>query len=392
MAVFPQPATQSEQLGHFEHENVSRPAPRHFVPTLQYQLPRYACPNAGRRYNVVNSPEGRESTIPTPCHKCDQCLAYRKYQKFQKWDASRQAPTSTILVAIFASPDAAAKFAEKKGILSRSDKIRSFTILRQVGKTGLTEPCWVRIIWDANATDNQIRNARKRARNSGGRRLNTTKDQASEEQFLEWIPDVFTLPGEITSKRKTGEIKACRFSKNCAKPLKVPNDWRDGLSRNYWLPSSSTRRNEPQQSPRGQTIRNSWRRVYMENPESFEATRLLERARYINAMDWLQRWMETYEENSNLDASQAFINAYLQGRKPRVKEWQQETRGPWRLVVETAHWLNGERDPEPATMLVAEVLGFRTRSGGPHIDGDFLNDLMLNLPPFEMLRTSARRR
>lgn len=121
----------------------------------------------------------------------------------------------------------------------------------------------------------------------------------------------------------------------------------------------------------------------MRDPDSPGANRLLERARYINAMDWLQRWMELYEENSNLDASQAFISEYLAGRSPDVKEWQKKTRGSKHMIVETARWLNGERDPEPATMLVAEVLQFRERSGEPHIDTDFLNELMLDLPAFQ---------
>ena len=57
------------------------------------------------------------------------------------------------------------------------------------------------------------------------------------------------------------------------------------------------------------------------------------------------------------------------------------------MVVRTARWLSGERDPEPATMLVAEVLRFRERSGQPHIDTDSLNELMLELPAFERYPT-----
>ncbi len=354
------------------------------MPYPQYLLPGYECLDRGRRYNAIANPEGRVSTIPTACRKCGTCLAYRKYQKFEQWEASREAQTSTMLAAMFDTPDAAAEFAGKKGILSRSDQIRSFTILRQVGKFGPTEPCRVRIIWDADATDKQIRNARKRARRSGGQKLNTAKGRASEGQFLEWIPDVFTLQGEIAPQRKTGEIKACRFSNNCAKPLVVPHDWREGLSRNYWVPRSRARRRDTQTVPRGQAIRNSWRPFYVENPDSPHATRLLERARYINAMDWLYRWMNKYEENSNLDASQAFINAYLQGLNPDIKEWQEKTLGPRQLVVETARWLNGERDPEPAIMLTAEALEFMPRSGQPHIDPDFEWELLLRIPPFEM--------
>ena len=62
----------------------------------------------------------------------------------------------------------------------------------------------------------------------------------------------------------------------------------------------------------------------------------------------------------------------------------EKTRGPRQLVVETARWLNGERDPEPAIILTAETLRFMPRSGQPRIDPGFERELQLSLPPFEI--------
>ena len=374
---------QEKESGHFEHENDSGPLRRHFVPTPQHELPQYDCPELGHRYNSVYNPEGRERTTPMSCKKCESCLGYRKYQKFEQWQASTTSPISTYLLAEFPTPRAAADFAGKKGLLSRREKVTKLTVLHQSGKCGPKQPCWVRIIWDCAATNKQITHVRKRARDSGGRRLKSARIELSEEQFIEWLPDKFRIQAEETTDPKKGGVNAYRFPNGCAQPIKVPDDWRDGLTRNAAILRVSERDTTPRQIRRGLAIRRSWRGSYTRDPDSPGANRLLERARYINAMDWLQRWMELYEENSNLDASQAFISEYLAGRNPDVKEWQKKTRGSKHMIVETARWLNGERDPEPATMLVAEVLQFRERSGEPHIDTDFLNELMLDLPAFQ---------
>ena len=373
-----------QQLGHFRHENDSGPLRRHFVPTPQYELSEYSCPEMGHRYNAVHVPEGRERTTPMACKKCDKCLAYRKFQKFEQWRFSTTSPTSTYLLAEFPTPDDAAYFAGMKGLLSRRERFTKFSVLHQSKKWGPDQPCWVRVIWDCAATNRQITNIRKRAWRAGGRRLKSARIKLSEKQFIEWLPDKFRMQAAITEKRKSGSINTCRFPNGCAQPIKIPDDWRDGLRRNAAMPRASGHSAKLTQVPRGVIIRRSWRRNFVDDPDSSEANRRLERARYINAMDWMTRWMELYEENSNLDASKAFINAYLAGRKPDVKAWQEQTHGSRHMIIETARWLNGERDPEPATMLVAEGLELRNRSVEPHIDPDFLHRLTLMLPAIEL--------
>ena len=201
----------------------------------------------------------------------------------------------------------------------------------------------------------------------------------SEEQFIEWLPDKFRMQAAITEKRKTGEHQHVPVperlrsaDQNALRLARRPQaECRD-------TPCKRAQRKTDAGPHAELMIRESWRRSFLKDPDSSEAKRRLERARYINAMDWLTRWMELYEENSNLDASEAFINEYLAGRKPDVNAWQQQTHGSRHMIIETARWLNGERDPEPATMLVAEGLGLRNRSVEPHIDTDFLNRLTLH--------------
>ena len=72
------------------------------------------------------------------------------------------------------------------------------------------------------------------------------------------------------------------------------------------------------------------------------------------------------------------------GTRPRCQSMARTNPGSRHMIIETARWLNGERDPEPATMLVAgkprvqEPVG---RAAHRHL---FLNRLMLMLPAMEL--------
>ena len=120
----------------------------------------------------------------------------------------------------------------------------------------------------------------------------------------------------------------------------------------------------------------------MTDPTAPAVIRALERARYVNTMDWIARW-ETLELK-HIDATQGFINAYLLEKKPSVTDWQQITSGPKPLVVETARWLNGERNPEPAIRMVAERMGYIAAGPKPTIDQAFLAELTYTLPALEL--------
>ena len=119
-----------------------------------------------------------------------------------------------------------------------------------------------------------------------------------------------------------------------------------------------------------------------------DAQRRLERARYVEFMDWLHRW-EALQPN-HIIRSKEFIDAYVRGEKPSAREWQEETLGPKGLVVEVARWLKGEREPAPAIRMVAERLAYIAAGPEPAIDPAFLAELTATLPPLEFVDEPPR--
>ena len=57
------------------------------------------------------------------------------------------------------------------------------------------------------------------------------------------------------------------------------------------------------------------------------------------------------------------IRAILKGEEPPLKGWQTETMAPRRMIEETAKFLMGEREPEPALTLGCSKAGFHLDSG-----------------------------
>ena len=388
-AQFPVDGFNDEELGHFSHENDPGSAPKYFVPAPQYELPEFACPESGRSYKVTAHPEGANRTAPKACTRCSHCVGYRKYGKFEQYLASQSSKMATVLVAMFPTPDDASKFAGKATKRIPLHEIRRFTILRQFTEFGPTKPCQVRIIWDGTPTDAQIDRVEKRARKYRGTKVKTSVVEVSKQKFLEWLPDHFSI--EVEKKRPNGKpstVNACRFSNGWTQPIKMPSDWRDGLTRSVRASHPSGWKTRPDQNRRGLLIRNSWRRDFLADPTAPAVIRALERARYVNTMDWLYRW-ETLELN-HIDATQGFINAYRLDKKPSVTDWQQKTGGPKRLVVETARWLNGEREPEPAITMVAARMGYIAEGPVPAIDPAFLAKLTATLPPLEFVDAPPR--
>ena len=79
-----------------------------------------------------------------------------------------------------------------------------------------------------------------------------------------------------------------------------------------------------------------------------------------------------------------YINQILDGEEPNLEALETWTSAPKQLVLETAAFLMGEREPEPALTLAAEKLGFISMLGefpDRHIDAEFLAQLTDNLPP-----------
>ena len=109
-----------------------------------------------------------------------------------------------------------------------------------------------------------------------------------------------------------------------------------------------------------------------------KARRNLERSRYVNASDWIERWKTL--EPLCISKTKDFINAYPRGENPSSQDWQGATRGPKAMPIEVARWLNGERNPEPAIVMAAEHFGFICTLE-PAIELDFLHELTSFLPP-----------
>ena len=372
----------TEESGHSEHKTFQDPPPKRFVPEPQHEMLEYACPNAGLRYNRSANPQGGDSDIPTPCNDCEKCVAYRNYVKVQQYALSLPSSVATILLARFPTPDDANTFATRKAHHYRLDGVRRFTVLHQSGTNGHDQPCWVRIIWDGPSTNEQRKGARSHARKSGGTRVTAKVLSMSSDQFLEWLPNQFAI--ESSKPRKDGRgkrINTCRFSNGWVQPAAMPDDWLHGRTVNMPAHPIHEQRVGLRQEPRGYAIRQSWRQMFMRNPDDPEALRAVERARYINGVDWIRRW--EILEPRKIQACRSYIDQYLSGRRPSIKDWQERTLGPRGLVIETAKWLNQEREPEPAVVMVAARLGYVPEGTEPVIDVDYLSQLTSRLPDLE---------
>ena len=355
-----------------------------FTPTPQSMLPEYACPFWGRRIIRTAHPEGKDKIGTGPCGKCDACVGYRKHTKMEQYIASKPSPVSTVLECLFRTIPEAYEFAELPAHRRRIERVRRQIGFSQPEVDWLENPWLVRIIWDAPADSKEFDLIKQHAVDSGAESVSLEVRPVTPAQFMNWLPNRFSL-----KKPEGGLIVLCRFSNNWAQKVEEPRSWRNGLTRTVKNSPTKEGNLQPTQSPRAKGITQSWKRWYKESkdpkwtPElrqSFkeDAQRRLERARYVEFMDWLHRW-EALQPN-HIIRSKEFIDAYLCGEKPSAREWQEETLGPKEMVVEVARWLNGERDPAPAVLMAAERLGFVGLMAAA-IDASFLAELTTSLPP-----------
>lgn len=386
----PPPSSHAESA-HFPveaHSNRLRPE---YMPTPQYMNDEHACPFWGRHAARAAHPEGRAKFTPFPCGTCDWCREYKKFDRAKQYWASKPSPTSTILTVEFADIESADRFAKLPAHRSRIPGIRKHIGFQQSDGWALDEPCLVRILWDTVATSKQQKAILRHANKSNATAVNLDIRPVSESQFKDWLPDHSTI---ILDNGK--RVYASRFSSGWAQEMKLPDDWRNGLTRRVTEEDEKKWMSKPIQGKRAKALRNSWIHHYKmsRNPllppeekqqAEQEAQARLERARYVSAMDWLHRWGTL--QPLHIEATREFIEAYLREENPDVRQWQKITRGPKALPVEVARWLNGEREPEPAILLAADWLGYNTPLE-PYIDADFLRELTDSLPPFELRMTA----
>ena len=196
------------------------------------------------------------------------------------------------------------------------------------------------------------------------------------------LPTRLRLPGQ--------NINTSHFSRGWAKKRLPFRDWRDGRGQVLAVPEDGEPVTELWQPERSRYIANFWKDEFdFESDNQFtpaeravkreQAMPYLHRARYINILDWLYSMSE-----SALERTRDCINIILNGGKLNLTWWRQKTRAPKELVLETAAFLMGEREAEPALTLAAERLGFISLRGewpDRHIDPDFLAEMTDWMPP-----------
>ena len=379
--------TESVGLLH-EERTESRSGEDYFVPSSQRDLERFACLEWGDHYFRISQPEGRPKIVPRPCGRCEPCTEYKKHLKLERYVVSRPAPVSTVLVGTFPTPDLASHFAGLSTVRTRMPNTRRVNSFAQRDRRGPEEPCLVRIIWDAEATQEKADAIAQHAERAGAGDVTVEVRHLPAEEFLDWLPDHLTIKGS------KGRITTCRFSKNgWSKILENRGNWRNGRTETVDVPGTSSSRFETIQSQRSKEIADSYQlwvsAAYSRNvsPQSRpamveEALQRERRAQYVNCADWLDRWEKL--EPENLGVAIDFINDYLLGKNPSAREWQGKTFGPRVLVVSVAKYLNGEMDATPAITLAAEKLGY-VSALAPHIDPEFLARLTDQLTPLDLL-------
>ena len=147
---------------------------------------------------------------------------------------------------------------------------------------------------------------------------------------MNWLPNRFSL-----KKPEGGLIVLCRFSNNWAQKVEEPRSWRNGLTRTVKNSPTKEGNLQPTQSPRAKVITQSWKRWYKESkhpkwtPElrqtfKEDAQRRLERARYVEFMDWLHRW-EAHSRTTSSAQKSSLTPTYAERNRPpangRKKPW-----------------------------------------------------------------------
>ena len=392
----PPPSPHAES-GHFSTNARSNRLRPEYTPTPQYMNEEHACPFWGRHFSRTAHPEGSAKVTPFPCGTCDQCREYKKFDRSERYWASEPSPTVTVLTVEFADIESADQFAKLPAHRSRIPSIRKHVGFQQSDGWVLDEPCMVRILWDAVATDKQQKAILRHANKSKATAVALDVRPVSASEFKDWLPDQSTIV--LDSGKK---VYASRFSSGWAQEQKPPDDWRNGFTRRVIEEDKTKWSSRPIQAKRAKELRASWihhykrARMLLLHPLEHqhaedqqlaeqEAQARLERTRYVNTQDWLRRW-KTFAP-LHIELTRDFIEAYLRGENPDVRGWQKITLGPKALPVEVARWLNGEREPEPAILLAADWLGYNTPLE-PYIDADFLRELTASLSPLEFRETS----
>lgn len=355
-----------------------------FTPTPRAQLTQYSCPYMERRYVQAAQPEGRNRLMPGPCEQCSDCINARRHEKMEQYAASKPASVSTVLECDFPNFVTADDFAKLEKHKTWIREARRCTLFVAIHEYHLRQPWKIRLILDSPASAEVREAIEQHAISAGARNVSVTVRPVSPGQFKAWVPRQFSI-----KKGPKSYYNLCRFSNGWAQKEKPPSDYRSG-KKEMIRAQDSPEIPVPTQSDRAKAITESWKPTYLQSinkhlpPEerrelTILARRQMQRARHVSFIDWIRRWETLQPEYTDL--SRKFIEDYLNGKKPSAREWQEETKGPKELVVETARWLNEERDVEACLVTVAQRFGFIPEGPHPAIDNKYLAELTSTLPP-----------
>lgn len=354
------------------------------TPEGRFSEDNLRCRFMGRRYRRTAQPSGEWKIRRLRCLKCLNCIDFMMFMKSIKFRDAEPAPTLTILEFTAANPSAARDFASLKQHSRRLPGARRASLLDQdyldEDQDGTEMPTHGRILIDGVVPEKERTNMLRHAKRKDMTNVRVLVEPVDEEKFRSYLPTRLRLHGIPDRK-----IDACHFGRGWSRKWKPQSLWGDGISRVATVPDDRpAKRNYTDELTRAiERSCQPWRdherevrRTGKEDPaEKARALPYLQRGRYAFTLYWFERASER-----SLEATQRCIESVLNGEKPDLQEWRLFTKIPKEPVLETASYLLGEREPEPAIFLIAEKLGFTSMWREPHIDPAFLRELTDTLP------------
>ena len=355
-----------------------------FTAPKQSSKQEWHCEKLGWFYNLLAQPMSPGKQVPLPCMKCAGCIRYELALKALQYEYGEPAPVQTVMEFKARNPNRARKFTGNREHSRRLPGARRISFLDQKhvsdDENGARKGCQGVLIWDGIAPDKTRILMEQHARKHNMTQVKVYTVALDLPALAKLMPTRLRLPGQ--------KINACHFSRGWAKKRLPFRDWRDGRGQVLAVPEDGEPVAELWQPERSKDIADSWRPDFdfeWDNdltPEERAVKRerampYLRRARYVNILDWLYSMTE-----SALERTRDCINIIRKGGQLNLTWWRQKTQAPKELVLETAAFLMGEREKEPALTLAAERLGFISLQGewpDRHIDPDFLAELTDNI-------------
>ena len=375
-----EPATDTDQDSGEKNE------PLKFRRPAQRTIEGCQCPFMGHRFTRVAQPGGQVKTMAVSCGVCDYCVRFRIHLKTMQFAHGAPAPLQTVLTFTADHASHAREYMVNRQHPRRIEGARRINIMHLDESPSDDNPyptVTARLIWDGAMAEHEMSLSVAHAIKQGMTNVSITQLPVTEELLKEWIPLQLRIKGPGDK-----HVNATHFGWGWANVIKQQKDWRDGRTEMV----SEDKIDDPapglQQSARSEAIRKSWEDVFanlepnhpkaLHDAELKRALPYLERARYINCQDWLSGLTD-----KDIKEARELTLKLVKGQQPSLRKWHRRTEAPVEPLLETASWLQGQRGREPALTLWAERMGIVNMKGQPHIDPDWLADLVDTLPPLD---------